>query len=131
MKEYILISVNERNIFNPDYFETITEAQTEMEKRVNQIVKSSGEDVDFNIDFGEAFVTDAHFQKGNGNWDFVICEIKRNKDSMNREKVLKAAQVLIDNGVKKDEVYTILQAIGYVLCDIEIDDYLKENDLIG
>ena len=131
MKEYILISVNERNIFNPDYFETITEAQTEMEKRVNQIVKSSGKDVDFNIDFGEAFVTDAHFQKGNGNWDFAICEIKRNKDSMNREKVLKAAQVLIDNGVKKDEVYTILQAIGYVLCDIEIDDFLKENDLIG
>lgn len=131
MKEYILISVNERNIFNPDYFETITEAQTEMEKRVNQIVKSSGKDVDFNIDFGEAFVTNAHFQKGNGNWDFAICEIKRNKDSMNREKVLKAAQVLIDNGVKKDEVYTILQAIGYVLCDIEIDDYLKENDLIG
>lgn len=48
---------------------------------------------------------------------------------MNREKLLKAAQVLIDNGIDRDEVFTVLQAIGYVLCDLEIEDYLCEDDI--
>lgn len=30
MKNYILIAVNERKIFEPDYFETLDEAQAEM-----------------------------------------------------------------------------------------------------
>ena len=42
MKKYILISVNERKIFEPDYFETLNDAQAEMIKRVEQIVEESG-----------------------------------------------------------------------------------------
>lgn len=34
MKKYVLITVNERKIFEPNYFETLDEAQAEMRKRV-------------------------------------------------------------------------------------------------
>ena len=76
MKKYILIVVNERKIFEPDYFETLNEAQAEMIKRVEQIVEESGgkDCVEFEIDDGEAYVTDASFDKGDGNWDFVIVD---------------------------------------------------------
>ena len=77
MKKYILIAVNERKIFEPDYFETLDEAQAEMRKRVEQIVSQSGgeTEVDFEINNDSAYVTDAHFELGDGNWDFAICEV--------------------------------------------------------
>lgn len=76
MERYVLISVNERKILNPNYFDTIDEAQAEMEKRVSQIVKSSDNDVEFGINFGEAYVTNSHFYYGDGNWDFAICQVE-------------------------------------------------------
>lgn len=36
------------------------------------------------------------------------------------EKIKSAEQVLIDNGIDKDEADTVLQAIGYVLLDTEL-----------
>jgi len=39
---------------------------------------------------------------------------------MNKEKIEKAEQVLIDNGIEKDEAQTVLQAIGYILLDEEM-----------
>lgn len=77
VEKYILIAVNERKIFEPDYFETLDEAQAEMRKRVEQIVSQSGgeTEVDFKINNDSAYVTDAHFELGDGNWDFAICEV--------------------------------------------------------
>ena len=40
--------------------------------------------------------------------------------NMNKEKIEKAEQVLIDNGIEKDEAQTVLQAIGYILLDEEM-----------
>ena len=34
--------------------------------------------------------------------------------------IAKAEQVLIDNGIEKDEAATVLQAVGYVLLDEEL-----------
>ena len=36
------------------------------------------------------------------------------------EKIKSAEQVLIDNGIDKDEADTVLQAIGYALLDTEL-----------
>lgn len=77
MEKYLLIAVNERKIFEPDYFETLDEDQAEMRKRVEQIVSQSGgeTEVDFEINNDSAYVTDAHFELGDGNWDFAICDV--------------------------------------------------------
>lgn len=85
MSKYILITVNERKIFEPSYFEALDEAQIEMRKRVNQIVNQSGGEncVDFKIFSEEAYVTDAHFERGDGNWDFAICEMADAKNAEN------------------------------------------------
>ena len=37
-----------------------------------------------------------------------------------KEKIQKAEQVLIDNGIDPEEVQPVLQAIGYVLMDTEL-----------
>lgn len=39
---------------------------------------------------------------------------------IDKEKIKKAEQVLIDNGIEPDEVEIVLQAIGYVLLDEEL-----------
>lgn len=85
MEKYILIAVNERKIFEPDYFETLDEAQAEMRKRVEQIVSQSGgkDCVDFKIYSRDAYVTDAHFEFGDGNWDFAICKMADTKNIEN------------------------------------------------
>ena len=85
MSEYILIAVNERKIFEPNYFETLEEAQAEMRKRVKQIVSQSGGEgcVDFKIYSKDAYVTDAHFEFGDGNWDFAICKVVDTKTPEN------------------------------------------------
>ena len=35
-------------------------------------------------------------------------------------KIIKAEQVLIDNGIEAEEAPTVLQAIGYALLDAEL-----------
>ena len=37
-----------------------------------------------------------------------------------KEKIQKAEQVLIDNGIDPEEAQTVLQALGYVLMDTEL-----------
>lgn len=37
-----------------------------------------------------------------------------------KDKIKKAEQILIDNGIDKDEACVVLQAIGYVLLDTEL-----------
>ncbi len=46
--------------------------------------------------------------------------------TISKEDVRNAEQVLIDNGIEPDEASTVLQAIGYVLLDVEL--FEKEND---
>ena len=35
------------------------------------------------------------------------------------EEIKKAERLLMDNGIDEDDAYTILQAVGYVLLDVE------------
>lgn len=37
-----------------------------------------------------------------------------------KEKIQRAEQCLIDNGIEEDEADTVLQAIGYILLDEEL-----------
>ncbi len=40
-----------------------------------------------------------------------------------KEKYDKAKQCLIDNGIELDEVNIVLQALCYILCDEETEQY--------
>ena len=44
------------------------------------------------------------------------------------DKLMEAAQVLIENGMSADDAYVALQAQCYILLDIEIDDYFTDED---
>ena len=50
----------------------------------------------------------------------LLMRIKLNKDSVSVEDIKGAEQVLIDNGIEKDEVDVVLQAIGYTLLNTEL-----------
>lgn len=39
---------------------------------------------------------------------------------INEVQIKSAEKVLVDNGIEPDEVYTVLQALGYVLLDVEL-----------
>ena len=41
---------------------------------------------------------------------------------IDKDRIKKAEQVLIDNGIDEDEADTVLQALGYVLLDEELYD---------
>lgn len=47
------------------------------------------------------------------------------------DKLMEAAQVLIENGMSADDAYVVLQTQCYILLDIEIDDYLTDEDYEG
>lgn len=129
MNNYMLITLNEREAFDPNYFETLDEAQAEMENRVKQIVEySGGEDcVEFGIETGKAYVTDAHFWQGeDGNWDFVIVENKTATPP--KEKLIESAQILIENGIDAGEAFVVLQAMCNVMMDYDIDDVITNDD---
>ena len=42
------------------------------------------------------------------------------KTNITKEDIKKSEQVLIDNGIDKDEAETVLQALGYTLLNIEL-----------
>lgn len=42
-----------------------------------------------------------------------------------KERVKKALQVLIDNGIEADEAQTVLQALGYALLDKELEEFFE------
>lgn len=43
---------------------------------------------------------------------------------LNKDKIEKAMQCLVDNGIEEDEADTVLQALCYILIDEEILDYM-------
>lgn len=43
-------------------------------------------------------------------------------------KIKRAMKILLDNGLDEDDAYVVLQALYYVLLDIEIDDYIKSDN---
>lgn len=55
-----------------------------------------------------------------------FCTTIKNRRFVSLNKIKEAEQVLIDNGIEKDEAATVLQAIGYVLLDTEL--YPEENN---
>ena len=40
--------------------------------------------------------------------------------------IKKSLQVLIDNGIDKDEAGTVLQALGYTLLNVELEKQFKD-----
>lgn len=52
--------------------------------------------------------------------------INLHESAINQDKINKALQVLIDNGIDEDEAEIVLQAIGYTLLDTEL---FPEDDL--
>ena len=44
--------------------------------------------------------------------------------NINEEMIRKAQQCLADNGIDPDETATVLQALGYILLDSELEDML-------
>ena len=50
----------------------------------------------------------------------LISDIAQYTDVSLSERKQKAEQVLIDNGIDKDEAYIVLQAIGYTLLNTEL-----------
>lgn len=49
-------------------------------------------------------------------------------NSIGKEQIKRAEQVLIDNGIEPDEASTVLQAIGYTLLDTELYKEEDEDD---
>lgn len=45
---------------------------------------------------------------------------------ISKEDIIRAEQILIDNGIDKDEASVVLQAVGYAMLDLELYD--EEND---
>lgn len=45
-----------------------------------------------------------------------------------KEEIKKSEQVLIDNGIEKDEAQVVLQALGYTLLGVELYPEEKEDD---
>lgn len=54
----------------------------------------------------------------------ALQEMVESLDGKNR--IEKAAQCLIDNGIDKDEAMTVLQSIGYILADVDLWPENKE-----
>ena len=44
------------------------------------------------------------------------------------DKLMEAAQILIENGMSADDACVVLQAQCYILLNIEIDDYISQED---
>ena len=51
------------------------------------------------------------------------------KRTMNmKDKLIEAVHVLIESGMDVDDAYIVLQAQCYILMDLEIDDYITDDD---
>lgn len=46
---------------------------------------------------------------------------------ISKDKLRKAEQILVDNGIEKDEASTVLQALGYALLDEELYDEVSKD----
>ena len=54
--------------------------------------------------------------------------IKFERTEIDRENIRRALQCLEDNGIDKDECPVVLQALGYILTDTELEDLLTDED---
>ena len=45
-----------------------------------------------------------------------------------QDKLVEAAQILVENGIDAGEAFTVLQAMCYVMMDYEIDDVITDED---
>lgn len=48
-----------------------------------------------------------------------------------KEMISRAEQCLVENGIVKDEAYTVLQALGYILLDAELYPDDKNSEVCG
>ena len=48
--------------------------------------------------------------------------------NIDEEMIRKAQQCLADNGIEPDETATVLQALGYILLDSELEDLLDWDE---
>ena len=48
-------------------------------------------------------------------------------DEMTKEKILAAQRVLMDNGIDASDTGTVIQALGYVLADVEWEEFIEWN----
>ena len=53
-------------------------------------------------------------------------KVKLETTELNEDNIKRALQVLIDNGIEKDEADTVLEAIGYVMLDTDLDEILSK-----
>lgn len=62
---------------------------------------------------------DSYYKVNMGNFVFDVC---RNCVELiiGDDEIKRAEEMLVDNGINKDEVSTVLQALGYVLLDTEL-----------
>lgn len=49
------------------------------------------------------------------------------RTNITKEDVERTLNVLVDNGIEKDEAGIVLQAIGYTLLDTELEDLIPEE----
>lgn len=51
--------------------------------------------------------------------------------SITKEDIRRTMQVLVDNGIEPDEAATVMQAIGYTLLDMELEDLIDwDNEIL-
>lgn len=62
-------------------------------------------------------------------FDIIPLSIDLKERLMDTEKIRKAEQILIDNGIAADEASTVLQAIGFALLDEDLYEhkYVAKN----
>ena len=53
--------------------------------------------------------------------------IKINK-TITKEDIKRTLKILENNGIEKDETGVVLQAIGYTLLDIELEDLIPDEN---
>ena len=97
--------------------------------------------IKYHVDYHPEIDVDVYYEydAGDNSWwhfcdardnvsgDKILGVCNPNVWSMN-DKLMEAAQVLIKNGMSADDAYVALQAQCYILLDIEIDDYLTDED---
>ena len=74
-----------------------------------------------NMDMKKMYIYDDKYDNG-CEWNFEKIGI------ISKEEIKKSEQVLIDNGIEKDEAQVVLQALGYTLLGVELYPEEKEDD---
>lgn len=125
-KLYTLVIIdNECHIEGISTWPTLKAAQKELKadfKRTIKDIVGDGEiDEEDLIEVKELNERSYYISCGNDYELFAeIREYDMEPKPIDKRTLKKAEQVLIDNGIEKDEASTVLQALGYVLLDTEL-----------